>query len=296
MFQTELKFVFTKLVLFYSLFKRIPELQFASGSYGNWSFHKLRSIESLNFLSFYERSNMFPLATVNYSSFTLLFDEKINKTFIKNYKITELQKVIFSELNIEKIISLYFVSRNSSLVSAAPPPILLINNAEVQTEPKYCNNLQLLNNQLYYCKLSDSCCRINKFENQFYNEQFKCSPPKNTTSLCNNLKKCQNACTSRLPSLYDCTKNTFNPKYKTDLNTCYEKCFENNYKCSSISLVSKINQENYGDIGLGIAAIVLFCLCISRYTCCEKVNFNRKRSFSSSTVHIEDIECKTNNV
>lgn len=168
---------------------------------------------------------------------------------------------------------------------------------DINTQPNYCNNLLALNNQLLICRPNDYCCRVTKFENQFYKEEVNDSYLKNKTALYSNLKKCKNNCNLKLPNAYDCSKSSFNSKYKSELNLCYESCFINNYKCNNVSLNSGPKPINYGDIGLGLAFVILFCLCLARYTCCEGIECKKERRFSSSsTIHVEEIIVKENNV
>jgi len=233
-------------------------------------------------------SNYFPSqVTENEFLSTFQTEEFINSTCLSNQTLDK-------NVNLTTVENEHFYPNTIVNESLPTQP----SNKDIKTQPPatYCNNLLSLNNQLLLCKSSDYCCRVNTFENQFNKEQIKDASFKNTTILYSNLKKCQNMCILKLPNSYDCNKSTFNSKYKAELNMCYETCFVNNYKCNSVALNSGPKSINYGDLGLGLAFLIIFCLCISRYTCCENVEFKRTKAYSSSTVHVEEIVVKENNV
>ena len=158
----------------------------------------------------------------------------------------------------------------------------------------YCKSQILLYNKILNCRQHKYCCNLNVYETQFNNENNKCTH--NTSTLCNNLASCRNSCKNKIPSYYSCISGNTNERYTLFLNNCYEKCFDNEYKCPN----SKKSQQKYfGIVETIIVVIVLgtFAICVARYTCFENFHLKhtRKSSFSSK-VHIASTSNDFSNV
>jgi hypothetical protein len=154
------------------------------------------------------------------------------------------------------------------------------NAKNVTTNDIYCKSQNVLYNQILNCRKQDYCCSLNVYESQFNNEQTKCTSIMST--FCNNLKNCRTSCKKKIPLYYNCIYGNTNEKYSLILNSCYKKCFDNEYNCPN----SK-NQQKYFGIGeIIIVVIVLgtFGLCVARYTCFKDCRLKNTRR--SSKVHI----------
>ena len=163
--------------------------------------------------------------------------------------------------------SLYL--KNISLIH----PNSTMNNGS-QSSTTQCNKQLLLHRTVKKCIPNDYCCIINVYETQFMIENKKNNSSKS-------LEKCKISCKFKNSPVI-CNQNTNKNSYSTQLISCYENCFINEYKCKVDSIYNKVI-TTFEIVVISIL-LFMFAICFVRTTILKECNFEGMSS--SSKVHV----------